>query len=446
MRAVGGRSASRPMPKRRKSPAVPPGQRKLTGVASLGASAHVTPRAGSRFAACPICAKNFPRHALLTHAGGCLGEPSPTPSTSAPTQPPPSNDPTRRPAARLRSTSGPVARVRIGGPDASWMPCAVESLREMVPDLPFVLVERVMPPRDADALLEDLRAEATTWGQDEWWIAGEARKAPRLTAVYEMRVEDARAEALRMAGLDDDDDDAEDGGGSERVPPPGMRVAAERASAAVTAALRSVPSRHLPDDMLESVDDDSYEWAPTYAVANFYRDGSDRVGPHADQLTSLGPLPAIAGLSLGATRSFRLRKRWPGRPGEDASDRSGDVWVDVPLPHNSLAVMLPPCQELWTHEIVREGGGDGKARVSLTFRRKARDWVDRAPTCECGRRCVLKTRRGDAPAPAFALNTDSDGVMDAEDGKTPVMYYYTCDPVNGGKPCKFYKPVKVVAL
>lgn len=125
------------------------------------------------------------------------------------------------------------------------------------------------------------------------------------------------------------------------------------------------------------------------------------------------------------------------------------------MPHNSLAVMLPPCQELWTHEIVREGGGgggggggacDGKARVSLTFRRKARDWVDRAPTCECGRRCVLKTRRGDAPAPAFALNTRSDGVMDAEDGKTPVMYYYTCDPVNGGKPCKFYKPVKVVAL
>ena len=71
--------------------------------------------------------------------------------------------------------------------------------------------------------------------------------------------------------------------------------------------------------------------------------------------------------------------------------------------------------------------------MSLTFRRKARDWVDRAPTCECGRRCVLKTRRGDAPAPAFALNTRSDGVMDAEDGKTPVMYYYTCDPVNGGE-------------
>ena len=251
-----------------------------------------------------------------------------------------------------------------------------------------------------------------------------------------------------MAGLDDDEDEEDDAdGGSERVPPPGMRVAAERASTAVTHALRHVPSHHLPDDVKAA--GDAYRWAPTYAVCNFYRDGSDRVGPHADQLTTLGPTPTIAGLSLGATRSFRLRRRWPVSP-----DKSDDVWVDVPLPHNSLAIMLPPCQELWTHEIVREGGGsgnnnkhnDGKTRVSLTFRRKAGEWVEGAPTCECGRRCVLKTRRGDAPAPAFALNTHSDGVMDAEDGKTPVMYYYTCDPVNGGKPCKFYKPVKVVAL
>ena len=105
----------------------------------------------------------------------------------------------------------------------------MESLKDVVPDLPFALVERVMPPRDADTLLEDLRAEATTWGQDEWWIAGEARKAPRLTAVYEMRVQDAQSEALRMAGLDEDEEEDDADGGSERVPPPGMRVAAERA-------------------------------------------------------------------------------------------------------------------------------------------------------------------------------------------------------------------------
>ena len=255
------------------------------------------------------------------------------------------------------------------------MPCAVESLREMVPDLPFVLVERVMPPRDADALLEDLRAEATTWGQDEWWIAGEPRKAPRLTAVYELRVEDARAEALRMAGLDDDgfddddrDEDDADNGGSERVPPPGMRVAAERASAAVTAALRSVPSRHLPDDVVESIGDDSYEWAPTYAVANFYRDGSDRVGPHADQLTSLGPLPAIAGLSLGATRSFRLRKRWPGRPGGRVGEGRGRLG-GRPVGRTTRSRHAPAVSGAVDARDRREGGAGGGGGLGATGRR-----------------------------------------------------------------------------
>ena len=42
--------------------------------------------------------------------------------------------------------------MRIGGPDAAWRPCTAESLKDVVPDLPFALVERVMPPRDADAV------------------------------------------------------------------------------------------------------------------------------------------------------------------------------------------------------------------------------------------------------------------------------------------------------
>ena len=201
-----GRTAPRPMPKRRKSSAVTPGQRKLTGIGSLGVSAGH----GSRFGECPICEGSFPLHALRSHADGCVGEPSPEPSTSAPTSLRGPSGNHHNALTKLKSTSGPVARVRIGGPDAAWRPCTVESLKDVVPDLPFALVERVMPPRDADALLEDLRAEATTWGQDEWWIAGEARKAPRLTAVYEMRVDDARAEALRMAGLDDDEEEEEE--------------------------------------------------------------------------------------------------------------------------------------------------------------------------------------------------------------------------------------------
>jgi hypothetical protein len=31
-------------------------------------------------------------------------------------------------------------------------------------------------------------------------------------------------------------------------------------------------------------------------------------------------------------------------------------------------------------------------------------------------------------------------------GLTPVMYYYTCDSVNGGAPCKLYRPLEVKML
>lgn len=75
-----------------------------------------------------------------------------------------------------------------------------------------------------------------------------------------------------------------------------------------------------------------------------------------------------------------MHRRWPVR-----TDGSDDVTVDIPLPHNSFCVMLPPCQELWTHEVVREGGGGGvnvedkgkdkPPRVSLTFRQKKNEWT-----------------------------------------------------------------------
>jgi hypothetical protein len=268
-----------------------------------------------------------------------------------------------------------------------------------------------------------------------------------------------------------------------------MLAAARRAGEMATEALRmlTVGGNPIPradeeevkDPTNASVEKDPSNasesnpfWSPTYLVANLYRDGSDRVGPHADRLTSLGPLPVIVGYSLGATRTFRVRKRWCARP--DASD---DVELEVRLPHNSLVAMLPPCQELWTHEIVRVGGkqkqtqtqkqppvananvrgeetaaaaaGAG-ARVSLTFRRTIERWEAAAPTCACGRRCVLKTRRADAPPPAFARRRGSgggeggsgSGEGTAKPGRTAVAYYYTCDSTNGGPPCSFYQPAR----
>ena len=75
-----------------------------------------------------------------------------------------------------------MCRARLGK-GKPWHPMTLEEVHKR---FPLFLSERALPAEDADALLRELLVEGQTWTQDEWWIAGEARKAPRLTAVYEM--------------------------------------------------------------------------------------------------------------------------------------------------------------------------------------------------------------------------------------------------------------------
>jgi alkylated DNA repair dioxygenase AlkB len=92
-------------------------------------------------------------------------------------------------------------------------------------------------------------------------------------------------------------------------------------------------------------------------LANFYRDGSDSVGRHADDETELGPLPLIATISLGASRRFAL---YPKKKGAAAPWRAD-------LPGGSLFVMAGRCQQAWQHEIPKTARPVG-GRVSLTYR------------------------------------------------------------------------------
>ena len=79
----------------------------------------------------------------------------------------------------------------------------------------------------------------------------------------------------------------------------------------------------------------------------------------ADKLTQLGPRPTIASLSLGATRTFRLRPAAErGSRGRKSShgqkapeDHTSMQCADVVLPHNTLVIMWPPTQEEWRHEV-----------------------------------------------------------------------------------------------
>ena len=90
-------------------------------------------------------------------------------------------------------------------------------------------------------------------------------------------------------------------------------------------------------------------------LLNYYRDGADSMGMHADDEPELGPAPAIASLSLGATRTFILRHK--------ASKRT----VKIDLNDGSLLLMAGSLQKHWLHGINKTVKPLGP-RVNLTFR------------------------------------------------------------------------------
>ena len=93
-------------------------------------------------------------------------------------------------------------------------------------------------------------------------------------------------------------------------------------------------------------------------LANYYRDGNDSVGWHADDERELGPEPddvAIASLSLGATRRFVMRHR---ASGERRTFELGE---------GSLLVMRGTTQQHWRHALPKTAARVGP-RLNLTFR------------------------------------------------------------------------------
>jgi alkylated DNA repair dioxygenase AlkB len=91
-------------------------------------------------------------------------------------------------------------------------------------------------------------------------------------------------------------------------------------------------------------------------LLNYYRDGRDSMGMHADNEPELGPEPAIASVSFGATRAFVLRHRRTGRT------------LRLELADGSLLFMGGTLQQHWLHGINKTAKPLGP-RVNLTFRR-----------------------------------------------------------------------------
>jgi alkylated DNA repair dioxygenase AlkB len=90
-------------------------------------------------------------------------------------------------------------------------------------------------------------------------------------------------------------------------------------------------------------------------LINYYRDGQDSNGWHADNEKTLGPNPSIASISLGAERTFELKHLSKGQK------------KSILLAHGSLLHMHGPLQHHYKHQLPKKRALT-EARLNLTFR------------------------------------------------------------------------------
>ena len=96
------------------------------------------------------------------------------------------------------------------------------------------------------------------------------------------------------------------------------------------------------------------------ALVNWYKDGTHYIGPHRDSERQLVEVSTIMSITLGATRTFRIR---------DYTTKS--IVADLELVDGSYVVMGGSMQKKYTHEITRVNGKRGSStpsRINITFR------------------------------------------------------------------------------
>jgi alkylated DNA repair dioxygenase AlkB len=91
-------------------------------------------------------------------------------------------------------------------------------------------------------------------------------------------------------------------------------------------------------------------------LLNYYRNERDSMGMHSDDEAELGPEPAIASVSFGATRTFILKHK------------ATKSTVKLDLTSGSLLLMAGKTQANWLHGINKQTRPSGP-RVNLTFRK-----------------------------------------------------------------------------
>ncbi|ORY79021.1 hypothetical protein BCR37DRAFT_349950, partial [Protomyces lactucae-debilis] len=268
--------------------------------------------------------------------------------------------------------------------------------------LPCTLILNVLPSQLANALLRRMLKEGETWEKGYFKLFDRTVTSPHVSCFYlptEKDVSKHAAYAYNGQPLTD-----------IRVFPREMT----EAHGIINEVTNTWMHQH---DHLQGDD----RWQANVAFSNLYDGRHSSVGYHSDQLTYLGPAPCIASLSLGVAREFRLKPT-------QTLDSTVSLTYIVKLPHNSLFIMGPRCQEDYKHSLTASpsAGLDrhaiaGNSRINITYRQYRPAFTpDKLHTCKCGVQVVLRC--------AVKASEAKDTLSTAEDGwYRGRRYFWHCD-------------------
>ncbi|MDR6846465.1 alpha-ketoglutarate-dependent dioxygenase AlkB [Flavobacterium granuli] len=184
-----------------------------------------------------------------------------------------------------------------------------------LPDAEIIYFPAFLSEEEADSLFQEL-LENIPWQQDEITVYGKKHLQPRLTALY----------------------------GNEGKPYSYSNITMHPHHWTLT--LQKIKS------LVESASYTNF----TTVLLNYYRDGSDSNGWHADNEKELGINPVIASLSLGAERNFQLKHNF------DTTQKKNLI-----LQNGSLLLMKGTTQHFWKHQVPKTTKIIS-SRINLTFR------------------------------------------------------------------------------
>ena len=167
----------------------------------------------------------------------------------------------------------------------------------------------------ANELFEKLKAEIP-WQQDNITVFGKSHPQPRLTALF----------------------------GNEGKPYSYSNI--------VMRPNAWNPLLVFIKDEIEEICQENF----TTVLLNYYRDGKDSNGWHADNEKELGRNPVIASVSFGAERFFHLKH-----------NILKEQKLKINLEHGSLLIMKGTTQHFWKHQIPKTAK-EISPRINLTFR------------------------------------------------------------------------------